>query len=203
MDNSIRLYLILNYYITRLHMKLIMSIQLILLMAVLVTAVFSVGITTILMNPSYAQEQKFITSLTGDQEIPSSGSAAKGSAWFKPNNDSMWYKIDVTGLDTVMEAHMHIGKSGQNGDPVVMLFHSGPTGPLNGTLIQGSFSAAELYGPMSGKTISYLLDKMNKGEAYVNIHTGSFPNGEIRGRISGVNTTINDNTTMTEHTTSP
>ena len=58
-------------------MKLIMSIQLILLMAVLVTAVFSVGITTILMNPSYAQEQRFITSLTGDQEVPSSGSAKK------------------------------------------------------------------------------------------------------------------------------
>lgn len=184
-------------------MKLIMSIQLILLTAVLVTTVFSVGITTILINSSYAQEQKFITSLTGDQEVPPSGSAAKGSAWFKPNNDSMWYIIDVTGLDTVMEAHMHIGKSGQNGDPVVMLFHSGPTGPLNGTLIQGSFSAAELYGPMSGKTISYLLDKMNKGEAYVNIHTGSFPNGEIRGQISRVNSTINDNTTMTAHTTLP
>lgn len=203
MDNSIRLYLISNYYITRLHMKLIMSIQLILLTAVLVTTVFSVGITTILINSSYAQEQKFITSLTGDQEVPPSGSAAKGSAWFKPNNDSMWYIIDVTGLDTVMEAHMHIGKSGQNGDPVLMLFHSGPTGPLNGTLIQGSFSAAELYGPMSGKTISYLLDKMNKGEAYVNIHTGSFPNGEIRGQISRVNSTINDNTTMTAHTTPP
>lgn len=192
MDNSMRLYLILNYYITRLHMKLIMSIQLFLLTAVLVTAVFSMGITTILMNPGYAQEQKFTASLTGDQEVPPDGSAAKGRAWFKPNNDSMWYKIDVTGLDTVMEVHMHMGKSGQNGDPIVMLFHSGPTGPLNGTLIQGSFSAAELYGPMSGKTISYLLDKMNKGEAYVNIHTGSFPDGEIRGQISVANTTIND-----------
>ena len=184
-------------------MKLIMSIQLILLAAVLVTAVFSMGITTILLNPGYAQEQKFTTSLTGDQEVPPSDSAAKGWAWFKPNNDSLWYKIDVTGLDTVMEVHMHMGKSGQNGDPAVMLFHSGPTGPLNGTLIQGSFTAAELYGPMSGKTISYLLDKMNKGEAYVNIHTGSFPNGEIRGQISGANTTINDTTTMREHTTSP
>jgi hypothetical protein len=192
MDNSIHLYLILNYYITRLHMKLIMSIQLFLLTAVLVTAVFSMGITTILMKPGYAQEQKFTASLTGDQEVPPDGSAAKGRAWFKPNNDSMWYKLDLTGLDTVMEVHMHIGKSGQNGDPVVMLFHSGPTGPLNGTLIQGSFSAAELYGPMSGKTISYLLDKMNKGEAYVNIHTGSFPDGEIRGQISVANTTIND-----------
>jgi hypothetical protein len=192
MDNSIHLYLILNYYITRLHMKLIMSIQLFLLTAVLVTAVFSMGITTILMKPGYAQEQKFTASLTGDQEVPPDGSAAKGRAWFKPNNDSMWYKLDLTGLDTVMEVHMHLGKSGQNGDPVVMLFHSGPTGPLNGTLIQGSFSAAELYGPMSGKTISYLLDKMNKGEAYVNIHTGSFPDGEIRGQISVANTTIND-----------
>jgi hypothetical protein len=33
---------------------------------------------------------------------------------------------------------------------------------------------------------------MNKGEAYVNIHTGSFPDGEIRGQISVANTTIND-----------
>ena len=202
MDNSIPLYLILNYNITRLHMKLIMSIQLILLTAVLVTTIFSMGITTIVLNPGYSQEQKFIASLTGGQEVPPSGSAAKGRAWFIPNNDSMLYKIDVEGLDTVMEAHMHMGISGQNGDPIVMLFHSGPTGPLNGTLIQGSFSAAELYGPMSGKTIPYLLDKMNKGEAYVNVHTGSFPNGELRGQISE-NTTVNDTTTMIEHTRSP
>jgi hypothetical protein len=181
-------------------MKLIMSIQLILLTAVSVTAVFSMGITTILLNPGYAQEQKFTAWLTGDQEVPPSGSAAKGWAWFQPNMDSLWYKIDVTGLDTVMDVHMHMGKNGQNGDPAVMLFHSGPTGALNGTLIQGNFTANELYGPMSGKTISYLLDKMNKGEAYVNIHTGSFPNGEIRGQISGANTTINDTTAMIEHT---
>jgi len=183
-------------------MKLIMSIQLILLTAVLVTTIFSMGITTILLNPGYSKEQKFIASLTGGQEVPPSGSAAKGRAWFIPNNDSMLYKIDVEGLDTVMEVHMHMGISGQNGDPIVMLFHSGPTGPLNGTLIQGSFTAAELYGPMSGKTISYLLDKMNKGEAYVNVHTGSFPNGELRGQISE-NTTVNDTTTMIEHTRSP
>jgi len=183
-------------------MKLIMSIQLILLTAVLVTTIFSMGITTILLNPGYSQEQKFIASLTGGQEVPPSGSAAKGRAWFIPNNDSMLYKIDVEGLDTVMEAHMHMGISGQNGDPIVMLFHSGPTGPLNGTLIQGSFTAADLYGPMSGKTIPYLLDKMNKGEAYVNVHTGSFPNGELRGQISE-NTTVNDTTTMIEHTRSP
>ena len=183
-------------------MKLIMSIQLILIAAVLLTAVFSMGITSILLNPGYSQEQKFISALTGDQEVPPTGSAAKGRAWFIPNNDSVWNKIDVKGLDTVMEVHMHMGKSGQNGDPIVMLFHSGPTGPLNGTLIQGSFTAADLYGPMSGKTISYLLDKMNKEEAYVNVHTGSFPNGELRGQIS-VNTAVNDTTTMIEHTTSP
>jgi len=177
-------------------MKSMMSLQLSPLTTVLVTAVFSIGITTTLLSSVYAQEQKFTASLRGDQEVPPSGSAAKGWAWFKPNSDSLWYKINVTGLDTVMEVHMHMGKSGQNGDPTVMLFHSGPTGRINGTLIQGNFTAAELYGPMSGKTISYLLDKMKNGETYVNIHTGSFPNGEIRGQISGVNTIIN-NTTMT------
>lgn len=143
-----------------------MSQQRILLTNTLVMAIFSIEFAITLPRSAYAQEQKLTASLSGDQEVPPNGSAAKGWVWFEPISDSLRYKINVTELDTVMEAHIHMGKSGENGDPIITLFHSGPTGPINGTLIQGNFTASDLRGPMSGKTISYLLDKMENGETY-------------------------------------
>ena len=44
-----------------------------------------------------------------------------------------------------MGAHIHNGKIGQIGDPIVTLFHSGtPTGPINGTLIESNLTSADL-----------------------------------------------------------
>jgi hypothetical protein len=53
---------------------------------------------------------------------------------FKEIDNSVWYEINVTGLDKIMEAHLHLEKAGKNGDPIVMLFDSGLTGPINGHL---------------------------------------------------------------------
>jgi CHRD domain len=68
-------------------------------------------------------------------------------------------------------AHIHSGKKGENGDVVVVLFKSDtPTGPMNGTLAQGNFTAADLKGPMAGKTIQDLVTAMKNGETYANVH---------------------------------
>jgi hypothetical protein len=137
------------------------------------------------LNPVNAEGQELSTSLNGMQEFPSNNSSATGLASFKVmDNNSVWYEINVTGLDKVMKAHLHLGKIGTNGDPIVMLFNSGPTGRINGTLVSDKFLAADFLGPMSGKSITDIVDKMKSGEIYVNIHSGSFPDGELRGQIS-------------------
>lgn len=137
------------------------------------------------LNPVNGYLQELSASLNGMQEIPSNNSSATGVALFKQgDNDSVSYEINATGLDKVMEAHLHLGKIGTNGDPIVMLFNSGPTGLINGTLVRGKFYAADFLGPMSGMSIADLLNKMKTGEIYINIHSGSFPDGELRGQIS-------------------
>jgi len=156
----------------------------------LTMAVLSVTIATIMMNSVYAQDQKFTASLSGDQEVPPNTSSAKGWAWFKPTGDSVGYQVNATGLDKVSMAHIHGGKTGENGDPIAMLQIMQSSGPINGTLAQGNITSSDLMGSLAGKSVSDLVSKMQSGEAYVNVHTEANPNGEIRGQISLANTTM-------------
>jgi hypothetical protein len=61
-------------------------------------------------------------------------------------------------------------------------------------IAEGTFTAANLVGPLAGHPLSELLDAIASGNAYVNIHTndgvdgtntgpGDFPGGEIRGQL--------------------
>jgi hypothetical protein len=51
-------------------------------------------------------------------------------------------------------------------------------------LSQGNITAANLEGPLAGQQLTDLIDIMDNGTAYVNVHTKDFPLGEIRGQIS-------------------
>jgi hypothetical protein len=73
-----------------------------------------------------------------------------------------------------MMAHIHNGKSGENGPPVVMLFMG-----------KGKITSADLQGPLSGEQLSDLAKLMQDRNTYVNVHTQQNQNGEIRGQIAG------------------
>jgi CHRD domain len=142
-----------------------------------------------LVTSSYAQgEQKFSAKMTGKEEVPPKDTKATGNAEFTLNADgkTMSYKVNVMNIDKVTMAHIHQGKVGENGPPVVWLFNStsNPTGPKNGMLSQGSFTSSDLVGPLKGKQMSDLVKLINDGQAYANVHTQANPKGEIRGQIS-------------------
>ncbi|CAN5654221.1 hypothetical protein BH18THE1_BH18THE1_08800 [soil metagenome] len=154
-------------------------------MAILIGAVISIGTSAALVNIGHAEEQKFSATLSGEQEVPPITTSAKGWAWVTPGEESVWYKVNVTGIDKVTAAHIHNAKSGENGDVVVTLFKSeSPTGPKDGTLTEGNFTASDLEGPMKGKALSDLATAMKNGETYVNVHTEANKNGEIRGQLA-------------------
>jgi hypothetical protein len=142
-----------------------------------------------LVTLSHAQgEQKFTAKMTGKEEVPSHDTKATGNAEFTLSADgkTMSYKVDVMNIDKVTMAHIHQGKVGENGPPVVWLFNSSsnPTGPMNGMLSQGKITSNDLVGPLKGKQMSDLVKLINDGQAYANVHTEPNPKGEIRGQIS-------------------
>ena len=142
-----------------------------------------------LVTLSHAQgEQKFTAKMTGKDEVPPHDTKATGTAEFTLSADgkTISYKVDVMNIDKVTVAHIHQGKPGENGPPVVWLFNSSsnPTGPMNGKLSEGKITSNDLVGPLKGKQISDLVKLINDGNAYANVHTQQNPKGEIRGQIS-------------------
>jgi hypothetical protein len=147
--------------------------------------------TTGHQNTIFAQPQMFTAKLSGSNEVPSVTTAGSGIAIFQLSADgkSIHYQVNLKHMNSVMGAHIHNGKQGENGPVVADLFGtpsmSGPpTGAVNGQLAKGTLTSSDLTGPLAGKQISALAHMIKSGEAYVNVHTTQNQNGEIRGQIS-------------------
>ena len=142
--------------------------------------------------------RNFFAHLTGANEVPANSSLAQGEAVFHLSADgtSLEYKLVVANIDNVIASHIHLAPVGVNG--VVVAFLYGPAapggGPSNGVLAEGTITAANLIGPLAGHPLSDLIDAIQAGNAYANVHTndgvpppntgpGDFPGGEIRGQI--------------------
>ena len=95
------------------------------------------------------------------------------------------YMVDSNSNYNTM-AHIHKGKAGENG-PIVVTFFTSPTprGIIPFTTY-GDLRANNLEGPLAGKQLSDLINMINNGEAYVNVHTQANPKGEIRGQLSSM-----------------
>lgn len=174
------------------------------LMVAMLTILPAGGLTVISSNsPGFASNLEiagiYSASLAGDAEIPKVNTDATGevllesnaqaaalgdSATTESSGSDISYIIDVQNIEEISSAHIHMGRSDENGPIIASLFKpQTPTGKINGELVNGTLSAENLEGPLVGKQISELLDLFDRGEAYVNIHTAANPDGEIRGTI--------------------
>ena len=155
--------------------------------ALILVAIISISVSVIFTNQVNAQQQNgYVTTLNGKNEVPSHADVtATGISGFIVNsgNSKVWYQIEAEGLNGVTQAHIHSGKVGENG-PVVATLLKGNKDTVNGVLVQGSITADKLEGPLKGKSISDLINLFDDASAYVNVHTETFPDGEIRGQIS-------------------
>ena len=129
----------------------------------------------------------FVAQLNGAQETPPNPVKSSGYAGVMLSGDGskMYYSITATDLTTpAMMAHIHTGVLGEAG-PVVVTLCSPSTTPCQseGQVVQGSFDASALSGPLQGGTLSDLLYAIETGDAYVNVHTTTYPNGELRGQL--------------------
>ncbi|HEX6140210.1 MAG TPA: CHRD domain-containing protein [Candidatus Limnocylindria bacterium] len=162
----------------------------------------AVALTLTLVTVAFAfPPQNFVTPMSGNEENPARDTLARGSAIFQVRGDTVEYRLIASNIENVIMAHIHVGAAGTNGPIVVWLFpDTAPPaadpggGRHDGVLATGSFTAANLTGPLAGHPLSDLIDLLQNGGAYVNVHTndgvdppntgpGDFPGGEIRGQI--------------------
>ena len=154
------------------------------IVAIAVVVVAVGGVTTNSISLAFAQGQKFMAKLSGQDEVlPPVQTEATGIAEFTPmGTDSVMYSVNASNIQGVTAGHIHLGKQGENGPVVVTLFKY--ESPMNQVSESGSFTADKFEGPWAGKKLSDAATAMTNGETYVNIHTEQNPNGEIRGQIT-------------------
>jgi hypothetical protein len=156
-----------------------------------------------LFSVSADQLKNVGTHVSGDEEVPARDTRAQGQAMFRISDDgqSIDYKLIASNIDNAFMAHIHMAPVGVNGAIVVWLFPSttpvpGPLGAgrHDGVLAEGTITAADLVGPFLHHPLSDLIDLIQSGSGYVNVHTndgvaptntgpGDFPGGEIRGQL--------------------
>jgi hypothetical protein len=156
-------------------MKITSSILLIL--AILAIATIPTSVTN-----SFAQEQRAIANLSGQEEVPPVQTQSTGMADFTLiGMESVNYTVNASNIQGATAGHIHLGKPGENGPIVITLFKYDT--PMDQVSETGSFTAAEQEGPMAGQPFQELGTAALNGDLYVNIHTEQNPNGEIRGQI--------------------
>ena len=132
---------------------------------------------------------RIVVPLTGAEVVPPVQTSASGTFTLlvealPSGSFNISFELDVKDIVDVTAAHIHLGAKGAEGPVIVPLF-TGPakTGSFSGVLAQGSIAEKDLAGPLAGKTFQELSGAVLAGQAYVNVHTKAYPNGEIRGQI--------------------
>ncbi len=143
-----------------------------------------------LFVPLVNAQSRFHATLNGSEAVPAVTTPAHGTATFvlSKSGHSLSYTLSVSDIENVTMAHIHIGPPGQEGPVAVWLYPSKPPavtkeGKFSGVLAKGTITAADLAGPLKGKTVADLVSDIKDGNAYVNVHTTAHPGGEIRGQI--------------------
>lgn len=170
-----------------------------LLIALVVTVTFAGAVGANAGNNGKAKDRDwhsnpamYRTSLRGNQEVPANGSSMTG--WLVLRHDSkrdrMPFTLTAYRGEDIVAAHLHCAVAGQNGPVVAVLMGDVPGGlDISGQIVR-SYIEDDNINKTNGATcptsildVESLAAAINKGEVYVNIHSVSFPNGEIRGQV--------------------
>ena len=114
----------------------------------------------------------FFAVLNGANEVPPTASIGYGLAVLELKMDTGYMRVNVVaqGLtDAITGAHLHFGLPGNTGGVAVDLvpFISGNT----------------VTGKVDGADVAAVLDSLMAGQLYINLHTSTYPDGEIRGQV--------------------
>jgi len=163
-------------------------------------AVVAVVSTFVLAN-GFKRIREF---LNGYEEVPSVSTTAEGefTARISKDGSRIDWELSYEDLEgSVQQAHIHFGQKGVNGGISVFLctnLGNGPAGnqacppapaKISGTIFAADVSpnipataAARTQGINTGE-IKELIKAIRAGATYVNVHSTTWPGGEIRSQI--------------------
>ena len=139
------------------------------------------------------QRRVFQALLSGYQETPAISTNGEGE--FRAELDSaqtaLTFELSYSDLEggTPTAAHVHLGQAGVAGGVSFFLCGGGgkPPCPAAPAKVTGTVVAADVVGPaaqgIAAGQFTEVLDAMRSGVTYANVHTPTYPNGEIRGQI--------------------
>lgn len=138
-------------------------------------------------------DKEFEARLTGFQEVPSLSTTGRGSFEAKVKKDSIEYELRYRGLSApALQSHIHLGQRGVAGDISAFLCGGDgkpacPPGTSDTAVVKGTIVAADVIGPtdqgIEAGELDEVLRALRRGFTYANVHTSTFPPGEIRGQI--------------------
>jgi hypothetical protein len=133
-------------------------------------------------------------SLSGFQEV--SPKLTNGSGTFKATvtSTSISYTLTYSGLSNPgLASHLHFAQRGVEGNVFAFLCGGGgkpacPPGTTSPATVTGTITAADILAvPGQGITagdFAGAIRIIQAGDAYANVHTSTFPSGEIRGQVA-------------------
>jgi hypothetical protein len=144
-----------------------------------------------------AAQQQYSAPLSGAQQVPPVATPASGMAMFTLSGMStLSVNVMFANLSSgTLFAHIHAPAPLGANAPVAVPFAGFPVGVTSGTYnatlnldLASSYEPAFLTanGGSTAAARTALLNAMNGGLAYVNVHTANFPGGEIRGQVGVV-----------------
>ncbi|WP_234369109.1 CHRD domain-containing protein [Brumimicrobium mesophilum] len=143
------------------------------LQKIAIAAILTVSTSAMSFAAHLGDQLTFSARMNGAQEVPAVTTTGQGVATMVLNGtrDTLCVSIYTAGVpETIMGLHLHSGVAGTNGGVVV---------DLTPYIIDGNVKAV-----LTGSALtSSLISDMITGGIYVNAHTASNMDGEIRGQV--------------------
>ncbi|HZW04462.1 MAG TPA: CHRD domain-containing protein [Anaerolineaceae bacterium] len=164
---------------------------------ILLLVVLALLAFTSVVSASPPDTISFFALMNGDQEVPVRETPAIGATLFRQRGEGgvLDYMLIVANIENIAAAHIHCGAVGVSGPVGVTLFvGEAASGPVSGVIEVGTIKAPDANNGCEWDSMDAVLDAIESGNAYVNVHTndgveptntgpGDFPGGEIRGQI--------------------
>lgn len=123
--------------------------------------------------------------LNGWQETPAIFTEGSGSFRAKIQSDGIHYTLRYEDLGSnASAAHIHFGQRNVAGGVIAFLCggQDKPACPAREGEVTGVIDEADVIDVQGIDSLSDAITALRRGFVYANVHTSTFPNGEIRGQ---------------------